>query len=144
MKRNALIFSVGSIVYPLLEVMWRGYSHYSMAIAGGLSLMLIDIVCIRKLFKAHLIIKSLLSSVLITVVEFVTGYIVNIVLGLNVWDYSAMPLNILGQVCLPFSILWMLISIPAMWLCKTIDTLTKKYGLIPKGPARISFPDPGQ
>lgn len=58
----------------------------------------------------------IISSVLVTVVEFIAGLIVNIWLGLNVWDYSNLPLNILGQVCVSFMFLWFLLSLPAIIL----------------------------
>lgn len=51
-----------------------------------------------------------IGAVIITVLEFICGCIVNLALGWNVWDYSNTPLNILGQVCLPFTIIWFLIS----------------------------------
>ena len=46
----------------------------------------------------------------VTGIEFVSGCIVNLWLGWNVWDYSHMPFNLLGQICLPFSLLWVLVS----------------------------------
>ena len=144
MKKNAVIFSIGSFIYPILEILWRGRSHYSMAIAGGLSLMLIDIICVRKLCKLPIIAKAILSSGIITIVELITGITVNIAFKMNVWDYSDLPFNVLGQICLPFSIIWVLISFPAMWICRTSDRMIKKYGLIPKGPAHISIPDSRQ
>lgn len=60
--------------------------------------------------------QMIISSVLVTVVEFIAGLIVNVWLGLNVWDYSNLPLNILGQVCVPFMFLWFLLSLPAIIL----------------------------
>lgn len=144
MKKNALIFSIGSILYPVLEILWRGRSHYSMAIAGGLSLMFIDIICLRKLSKIPLWTKAVLSSGIITSIEFFTGVIVNLGLKMNVWDYSGQPFNILGQICLPFSVIWILISLPAMYICKMIDRFINKYGLTQKGSAQLLFPDSGQ
>jgi len=144
MKKNAFIFSAGSIIYPIIEILWRGHSHYSMAIAGGLSLMLIDIVCLRKLLKVPAFLKALVGSFIITAVEFITGIIVNIIFKMNVWDYSATPYNILGQICLPFSFIWFLISFPAMWLCKFIGYEANKYGLTENRSARSLSPDLGQ
>ena len=60
--------------------------------------------------------QGLIGSGIITVLEFLTGVLVNIVLHLNVWDYSNMPLNVLGQICLPFSLLWVIIAIGAIIL----------------------------
>jgi uncharacterized membrane protein len=61
-------------------------------------------------------IQMLICAAGITAIEFVAGIILNIILQLNVWDYSNMPFNILGQVCLPFSFLWFLLSFAAIWL----------------------------
>ena len=58
----------------------------------------------------------MIGAVVVTVLEFITGLVVNVWLGLNVWDYSDMPLNILGQICLPFSIAWIALSAIAIVL----------------------------
>jgi uncharacterized membrane protein len=64
--------------------------------------------------------RCIIGSAIITSFEFTVGVIVNIILCWNVWDYSAMPMNILGQICLPFSALWFFICIPALYLCSVI------------------------
>jgi uncharacterized membrane protein len=61
--------------------------------------------------------RCLAGSGLITGVELAAGIIVNQVMGLGVWDYSDMPMNIMGQVCLPYSVLWFGLTLPAMALC---------------------------
>ena len=60
---------------------------------------------------------------MITAIEFVAGAIVNVRLKLNVWDYSKMPLNLYGQVCLPFSLLWCLLTLPISFLSSYLATL---------------------
>ena len=57
-----------------------------------------------------------MSVVIITIIEFISGIILNLLLNLHVWDYSNMPFNILGQICLPFTILWFFISLLAILL----------------------------
>lgn len=108
--KNFTIFMTGGMLYYFLEIVTRHYSHFSMIICGGLSML----ICggINQTFdKMGLIFQMFLSSLVITELEFLTGYIVNIKLGLSVWDYSDMPLNVAGQICLPYSLLWMLLSI---------------------------------
>ena len=46
----------------------------------------------------------------ITVTELITGLILNVWLGLNVWNYSGLPFNFMGQICLQFSALWFVLS----------------------------------
>lgn len=47
----------------------------------------------------------------------------NLILHWNVWDYTDMPLNLYGQICLPFTILWFFLCIPALWLCERVASL---------------------
>lgn len=121
LKKYAFLFLTGGTIYPALEIACRGRTDPSMAAAGGICLCLIDRVCNTGFKSRPLAMKCFAGSGIITSVEFVTGLLVNIILKLNVWDYSAMPLNVLGQICVPFSILWFLATIPAMGICCLFD-----------------------
>ncbi len=57
-----------------------------------------------------------ISALIITTVELITGVIVNLWLGLNVWDYSKQPYNLLGQICLLYTNIWFFLSLPAILL----------------------------
>lgn len=118
MSMDGLIFLTGSCAYPTLEMIWRGRTHYSMAIAGGVCLYLINKVCCEKMRKKSISVRCFAGSAIITSVELATGVIINDWMGCNVWDYSDLPLNIGGQVCLPYSLLWFGLSLPAMALCE--------------------------
>ena len=126
MVRYCLNFLVGSTLYPLVELLWRGRTHSSMALAGGLCFVLIDIVCCQRLHKKSLAVKCTAGSLLITSVEFLIGIWVNTLMKLNVWDYSALPLNILGQICLPFSVIWFVLTIPACVICYTCGHIAER------------------
>lgn len=121
MKKSLLIFICGAVTYPTLELLWRGYTHYSMAIAGGTCLVLINFICCKKLSDKRNITKCAVGSLIITGVEFTFGIVVNKVFLLEVWNYSDLPFNLFGQICLPFSIVWFLITIPAMQICDIIE-----------------------
>jgi uncharacterized membrane protein len=56
------------------------------------------------------LIKCLFGALIITTIELIIGIWFNIILKENVWDYSAIPLNFLGQICVPYSMLWLLAS----------------------------------
>lgn len=117
-------FCVGAILYPLIELLFRGHSHWSMALAGGLALSGLWLVEWRWP-QLSLYWKCLLGCLLITVLEFCFGLWFNLHLGLAVWSYAHLPLNVLGQVCLAFCGLWFLLCIPVcaalervqLWLC---------------------------
>lgn len=116
-KKMCALFGICGGVYVLLELLFRGRSHISMFFAGGFSAVCIFLCCgIGKLKNAKLYIKCLLGSSIITAVEFITGVVVNLWLKLKVWDYSAVPLNLLGQICLPFSVLWFVLTVPILTL----------------------------
>ncbi len=108
--QGLILFAVGGIVYILIELLWRGYSHFSMFILGGLCFRLIGSINEHGSYKPPLFFQMILGMFIITALEFVFGYILNIKLGLNVWDYSDMPLNIMGQVCVPYALLWFVLS----------------------------------
>lgn len=104
------LFSFGGIVYLIIELLWRGYSHWSMFILGGMCFVCLGLINKKYTWDIPLILQMLYGAFIITVLEFVAGCILNLRLGLNVWDYSNMPLNILGQVCLPYMALWFFLS----------------------------------
>lgn len=58
--------------------------------------------------------QILMVDIFIVIAEFLTGYIVNLWLGWNVWDYSNMPFNLLGQICPLFALLWIPVSTMAI------------------------------
>ena len=110
---------VGAVVYAFLEIFWRGYTHWSMMVAGALSAVLL--YWIREhLQNIPLFVRCLLGTFGITLVELLIGCIVNLWWGLEVWDYSALPGNLWGQICPTFSAMWFLLCVPAFWLCGQI------------------------
>ncbi len=121
MKKYVLLYLSGSIIYPLLELTWRSSTHYSMSIAGGICFVLINFICCEKHGHRHVFHRCAIGSGLITAVELIVGIIFNIYLAMNVWDYSQLPLNFWGQICLPFSIIWFILCIPAMYICNKIS-----------------------
>ena len=98
-------FLLGALGYPALEVITRGRTHYSMGIAGGLSLLLI-----RRIggWRGPVLRRAGLCAAGITAVEYACGRIWN--RNFRVWDYRRMPLNYRGQICLPYSLLWIPVS----------------------------------
>ena len=117
-KEYFMCFALGAVIYGLVEVVVRGYTHWTMAIAGGIVMVIFNLIS-RKT-NLTLFVRCLVGAGVITAVEFAFGMVVNVVLGWNVWDYSDVPLNILGQICLPFTIIWFFICMPAYFLCFTI------------------------
>lgn len=107
------IFIVGAITYMLLEICWRGYTHWTMGILGGIVIILVGLINEVTRKDLPLIIQAPMASIIITLLEYWAGYILNIQLGMNIWDYSDLPFNVDGQVCLYYSLLWMILGIVA-------------------------------
>ncbi len=121
--KNTILFVFGGLSYIIIEMLWRGYSHWSMFVLGGICFWVIGLINEYSEETTPLLFEMLLGSFFITLLELVCGYIVNIRLNLNIWDYSDMPLNIMGQVCLKYSILWFILS----FFCIIIDDNLRYY-----------------
>ena len=109
-KNRLMLFSIGAVGYGLLEIIWRGYTHWSMLGAGGICFLFFAKIG-DKMKHAGILIKGIIGSGFVTAIELIFGIIFNIILKKNVWDYSKLPLNIGGQVCALYSFIWVLISI---------------------------------
>ena len=118
-SRAFFLFALGGTVYYFLEILWRGHSHFSMFLCGGVcfsGLYLIHRIC----YACSCLTRWIYGAIFITVCEFWCGIAVNLILGWNVWNYADQPFNLLGQVCLPFTIIWFLLCIPADLLCSLL------------------------
>ena len=128
MKNKALnycLFSFGYTAYSLIELAYRKYTHYTMGIAGGISFVALYHIFAR-LKNACLFKKCIIGSCIITFIEFIFGCVFNLILKLDIWDYSRLPFNILGQVCLLYSVLWALLCIPISILTNKIKCKIEK------------------
>lgn len=108
LMNNFILFGIGGITYMVIELLWRGCTHWTMMILGGLCFLAAGAV--NRIKRIGLPIKMMICAVLITVLEFITGYIVNIKLGMNVWSYYDMNYNVMGQICLTYTIMWFFLS----------------------------------
>ena len=109
-----VVYLSGAALYGLLELSWRGWTHWTMLLCGGFCFSLMYLISAASLPLWR---KCLLCAAAITTVEFFTGCLVNLRLGWQVWDYSAMPFNLLGQICPQFLLLWLSLSLPGLGLC---------------------------
>ena len=104
-KKYLVSFVIGGAGYGVIELLWRGRTHFTMILAGGICFIIFTLVE-ERLRKAPLLLKSALCAVGVTAVELIFGVIFNIILKMGVWDYSRQPLNILGQICPLYTLLW--------------------------------------
>jgi hypothetical protein len=110
-REYAWVAVIGGAGYSFLEILWRGHTHWSMALAGG--------VCLPLIYRIHagrrhnLAVRSVICAGLIT-----------LLLGWQVWDYSGLRFNLMGQVCLLYSLLWCLLSAA---ICPVCTALRKHF-----------------
>jgi len=115
----AIIYTLGSLGYCIIEILWRGYSHWSMTVTGGICFMIIFYInC--SLPQKSVWKKCLISAAAVTLTEFAVGCVVNLSFGWNVWDYSDRPMSLLGQICPEYFVLWYLLCIPATLMSEQI------------------------
>lgn len=105
---------IGGFTYVLIELLYRGHSHWSMFLVSAFAFISIGLINEFIRWDMELWKQMLIGSGIVTILEFISGYILNIKLGWHIWDYSNVPFNILGQICLPFSIVWFFISLIAI------------------------------
>lgn len=106
-----ILAAVGGFSYMGLELLWRARTHWSMGVVGALCFILIGGLNEHLSWDMSLLKQGVIGSCVITAAEFLFGIVLNLYLGWGVWDYSNLPLNLLGQICLPFFLLWILVSI---------------------------------
>lgn len=121
-NKSILLFLVGYCTYISIEVTYRNISYPIMGICGGLAILLLDKINDNISWNVDLCLQGLCGSALITFFELIIGEIALHTSLLPVmWDYSNVPLNFDGVICLPFSIVWFFLSILAIFLADAIN-----------------------
>lgn len=115
-SRELIMLLIGGSIYVDIEVFVRMYSHWSMFICGGLAFVIIGLL--NEWYNEGMLFQHqcLVGAGTITALEFLFGYIFNIKLGLNIWDYSGNKFNLYGQICLSHCIYWVILSAVAILL----------------------------
>ena len=101
--QETVIFYFGGMFYCGVELLWRGWTHGSMFLLGAVCFYLVG--SLDRHWHLPVLWQMVLGALIVTFCEFWTGVLVNEILQLNVWDYSDAPMNLMGQICLPYSLL---------------------------------------
>ena len=120
-KELCFVYFVGSLLYSFIEIAFRGYTHWTMALTGGACFLVFYLMNFSV--DVGLFGKCFFAMFIITAFEFIVGYFVNIVFHMNVWSYAGLPFNFLGQICLMYSLVWFLFGIPMKFLADFIRTI---------------------
>lgn len=116
--KNALLWYLGGMSYVALELLWRGRTHSSMFALGGICFLLIGKLG-RLKPPLPLPLRAVTAAGMVTMLELGCGLLVN--RDYAVWDYRDAPFNFHGQICLPYSLLWIPVCLLAFWLYERLD-----------------------
>ncbi len=107
-----LLVLIGGRLYTWLEILWRGSTHWTMFLLGGACFVIIGLLN-EHLFPWELSLaeQAVIGAGIITILEFFTGCVVNLWLKWDVWDYSGLPCNLMGQICLYYFLLWIVLTV---------------------------------
>ena len=114
-----LFLSCG-FIYCMIEILFRGWSHWSMfVLTGFLGVFCVDSINNTLSFDCDYIVQIIISTILCTIGEGISGIILNVWLQLNVWDYSKMTFGtfFFGQCNVLFCFAWMLIISIIIFYC---------------------------
>lgn len=114
--KYAILYAIGGLIYEGIEIAARGHTHWTMFLVGGLCFVLVGGINNWISWDMLFELQMLIGGAVITCVEFFSGMIINVYFGLNVWDYSNRAFNLMGQICLLFSLAWCLLSAVAIVL----------------------------
>ena len=108
--KQMILALIGGTIYVLIEFMWRGYSHVSMFLLGSICFIFLGSLNESFSWDLGMIWQMFMGANFITLCELITGVIVNIWLKLEVWDYSDLPFNFMGQICFAYYGAWVFLS----------------------------------
>ena len=114
-----LVFVLGGSAYGLMEVLFSGHTHWTMVITGGACILTLYLLS-GWLMSIPLILAAASGALIVTAYEFCVGMIVNVRLGWQVWDYSTLPGNIMGQICPVFTAAWFLLCLAFLGIVKVL------------------------
>lgn len=118
---HMLRWAAGGLLYGLLEILHHGYTHWSMILLAAILCIPLDLANNHIPWDTPLVLQALIGGLTITAAELVSGMILNIWMGLHVWDYSGLPGNLWGQICPEFAALWVLLAGAAIVLFDWMD-----------------------
>lgn len=124
-KKDTAIFLIGGVGYGIIEILWRGHTHPTMTVAGGISFLMFSKIAKRYREKS-LVFKAVICAIGVTALELVFGLIFNVIFKMHVWDYSSQPFNLFGQICPKFSFVWMALALLFVPLADLINKIAER------------------
>lgn len=109
-SKQLVLIAAGGLIYCSIEVLGRGYTHWTMGVVGAICFLFLGIINESIPYELSITTQMLIGMAFITLMELLAGCVLNLWLGLNIWNYSNEQYNILGQISLKHSCYWFLLS----------------------------------
>ena len=119
--KNVVLSVVGGLSYGIIELIYRQKTYYLMILCGAIAIILLDKINDYISWDMDILLQGCIGSLIITGMEFTIGNLYLMGIVPKMWDYSNVWLNYKGIICLPFSLIWILLSICAILLADTIN-----------------------
>lgn len=129
--KNTILFLIGFCVYITIEVLYRGFSYPLMGLCAGIAIVILDKINDLISWNVDILWQCLFGALLITLMELIIGKMFLAGYLPVMWDYSSVPLNYQGIVCVPFSIVWMALSFVAIIVADAINYYVFKEKPVP-------------
>lgn len=122
-KTSELLFlgSLGGSLYYGIEVLYRGFSHWSMFLLGGICMIFIEKQGEWSDWNDAFWRQVLRCVTFVACGEFITGILVNKWMKWNVWDYSDQRFQLFGQICLRFTLFFAILCMIAIKFCEIVS-----------------------
>ena len=121
---HMLRWAAGGLLYGLMEILHHGYTHWTMILLAAILCIPLDLANNHIPWEMPLVLQALIGGLTITAAELVAGLVLNVWLGLGIWDYSGLPGNMWGQICPQYAALWCLLAGVAIVLFDWMDYWT--------------------
>ena len=113
--KHLVLFIIGGSLYVLIEIIWRAImgstpTHWAMFFVGGLIFIILGGINEWIPWELSLLKQCGIGTIVVLLVEFLSGCVLNLWLDLHIWDYSDKFLNIMGQICPQFAIAWFILA----------------------------------
>lgn len=131
LAKNFCLFAIGGCAYVVIELLFRGYSHYTMFLLAGVCFLAIGHLG-KRFPRLNPALHALLSAAICTAGELAVGLVFN--RSFTIWDYRGQPGNFAGQICPLFTLLWIPLSFCAGQVFHRCDRLLERaLHRMPKG-----------